>query len=240
MFAIFAFAFAILAALVAGETRGITPHEQYSSSVGVLGCKINTNRVAYWPMSVDCDNICVRVSYAGRSLVLLRIDQSGGAYDISYDAYNYLVSGKSATDKPIMGGSVNMEVENISADNCRENLKSSGLALSASNSMNYVASCLGQPNSWVAKNHQLFNIQDPVCHWGYDELCTLDLAKSNQPTCPHTLGTTNGRLPDTVFNIQYGTGAVVPAPYGTGEQEGRFGMGWLGENESLGGFSGSG
>jgi hypothetical protein len=122
MFAIFAFAFAILAALVAGETRGITPHEQYSSSVGVLGCKINTNRVAYWPMSVDCDNICVRVSYAGRSLVLLRIDQSGGAYDISYDAYNYLVSGKSATDKPIMGGSVNMEVENISADNCRENL----------------------------------------------------------------------------------------------------------------------
>ena len=27
----------------------VTPHEQYSSSIGALGCKLNTNRVAYWP-----------------------------------------------------------------------------------------------------------------------------------------------------------------------------------------------
>lgn len=204
--------FSALATLVAGETRGITPHEQYSSSVGVLGCKINTNRVAYWPMSVDCDNICVRVSHSGRSVDLLRIDQSGGAYDISYDAYNYLVSGQSATVKPITGGSVNMEVQNVPAENCVQHLKAGGLPLSASNSMNFVASCLSKPNSWVARNFRLFNIQDPVCHWGYDEQCTLDLAKSNQPTCPHPLGSTAGRLPDTVFNIAYGTGAVVPAP----------------------------
>lgn len=30
---------------------GITPHEQYGSSIGVLGCKIDTNRVACWPQS---------------------------------------------------------------------------------------------------------------------------------------------------------------------------------------------
>jgi hypothetical protein len=60
-----------------------TPHDKYSSSVGVLGCKINTNRVAYWPGSVDCNNICVKLSYNGRSVNLLRIDQSGGAYDVS-------------------------------------------------------------------------------------------------------------------------------------------------------------
>ncbi|KAH0006683.1 hypothetical protein KCU78_g12180, partial [Aureobasidium melanogenum] len=33
-------------------TISATPHVEYSSSIGVLGCKINTNRVAYWPMSV--------------------------------------------------------------------------------------------------------------------------------------------------------------------------------------------
>ena len=36
----------------AGGSISVTPHQQYSSSVGVLGCKINTNRVAckqYWP-----------------------------------------------------------------------------------------------------------------------------------------------------------------------------------------------
>lgn len=48
--------------------------------------KVNTNRVAYWPMSVGCDNLCVKVSNGDRSVNLLRVDQSGGAYDISYDA----------------------------------------------------------------------------------------------------------------------------------------------------------
>ncbi len=212
MFTHIALLFTMLAAMVAGETHGMTPHDTYSSSVGVLGCKIDTNRVAYWPMSIDCDNICVRVSYGGRSLELLRIDQSGGAYDISYDAYNYLVSGQSATTHPITGGIVDMEVEYVSADNCVKHLRAGGLALSASNSMNFVANCLGQPNSWVARNYRLFNIQDPVCHWGYDELCALNLAVSNQASCAHSLGATSGRLPDTVFNIQYGTGAVVAAP----------------------------
>lgn len=65
-----------------------TPHEQYSSSAGVLGCKIDTNRVAYWPGPVDCDSICVSVSRAGRSVTLLRIDSSQGAHDLSYDAWN--------------------------------------------------------------------------------------------------------------------------------------------------------
>ncbi len=202
----------LLAATVTGETHAMTPHDMYSSSVGVLGCKINTNRVAYWPQAIDCDNICVRVSYGGRSLELLRIDQSGGAYDISYDAYNYLVSGESATQHPITGGAVDMDVQDVAADNCVQHLRAGGLALSASNSMNFVASCLGQPNSWVARNYRLFNIQDPVCHWGYDEQCSLNLSVSNQASCSHMLGVSEGRLPDTVFNIQYGTGRVVAAP----------------------------
>ena len=213
MLALLTLRITLLAALAAADTHGITPHVQYSSSVGVLGCKIDTNRVAYWPMSVDCDNICVRVSYAGRSVELLRIDQSGGAFDISYDAYNYLVSGKSARESPVAGGPVNMDVQNLLAENCAHYFRAGGgLPLSASNSMSYVASCLQVPSSFVARNHTLWNIQDPVCHWGYDEPCSLDLVKSNQPSCPHGLGTTNGRLPDTVFNIEYPSGARVAAP----------------------------
>ncbi|KAK4222763.1 hypothetical protein QBC38DRAFT_512766 [Podospora fimiseda] len=148
-------------------------------------------------MGVDCNNICVRVSYQGRSVELLRIDQSGGAHDISYDAWNYLTTSFSAKDKPTTGGGVTMDVEYLPGDSCRHLLKSSGLPLMAANGMNYVASCLSQPDSWVTKNYQLFNIWDAGCH------C---------PTCPHQLGISGPKLPDTVFNIQYGTGKVVADP----------------------------
>jgi hypothetical protein len=147
--ALFALLFAPLATVMA-ETHGITPHDMYSSSQGVLGCKVDTNRIAYWPMAVDCDNICVKVSYAGRSLNLLRIDRSGGAYDISYDAWNYLYTGKSAHDAPATGGAVNMDVSFVPASECASLLKVGRLPLSASNSMNYLSNCLSQPNSWVA------------------------------------------------------------------------------------------
>lgn len=146
----------------AGESVGIsvTPHASYSSSVGVLGCKINVNRVAYWPMAVDCTNICVEVTYESRSLHLLRIDQSGGAYDISYDAWNYLQTGKSATEDPIAGGGVAMTYVNASASACKSLINSDGLPLSASNSMNYLASCLEDEDSWVGQNCRC---QRPPC-----------------------------------------------------------------------------
>jgi len=202
---------ATLQAKRSGGGISVTPHEQYSSSIGVLGCMIDTNRVAYWPETVDCDNICVRVTNAGRSVTLLKIDQSGGAHDISYDAWNYLVSGESATVSPQMGGGVAMTYETVSPEECRPLLKDGTLPLSAANSMNYVASCLQQPGSWVAQNHELINILDPVCHWGFDEKCTLDLVQSNQPACPHTLGVPVAFTGPKVENIVYGTGLSVPA-----------------------------
>ena len=163
--------FLALIASVSAETAWVTPHESYSSSVGVLGCKIDTNRVAYWPGSVDCDNICVSLKYGGRELKLLRIDQSGGAYDVSYDAWNTLSTGESARTKPSVGGPIAMEYEHVNADECRGLLKTSDgkLALSASNSMNYLASCLSKPDSWVAKNYALYNVLDPICTIGQDQ-----------------------------------------------------------------------
>ncbi|KAH0358804.1 hypothetical protein KCU65_g10183, partial [Aureobasidium melanogenum] len=114
-------------------TISITPHVKYSSSVSVLGCKINTNRV----------------SLKGRSLHLLRVDQSGGAYDMSYDAWNTLVIGKNATVAPTIGGGVDMEYESVDMNECSHLLHDSNgkLAFSAANSMNFIASCISEPNS---------------------------------------------------------------------------------------------
>lgn len=198
-----------------------TPHDSYSSSIGVLGCKINTNRVAYWPMAVDCTNLCVKVSYGARSVHLLRIDQSGGAYDMSYDAWNYLQTGQSATKDPIAGGGVAMTYENASASDCADLIQTTGrgggaaLPLSAANSMNFVASCLAQPDSWVASHYALYNIADSLCSLGYDEKCSLDWAAGqNQPTCPHTLGAQATLTKDPVYNIRYPTGDKVLASTG--------------------------
>ncbi|KAL6871949.1 hypothetical protein J3F83DRAFT_713825 [Trichoderma novae-zelandiae] len=190
-------------------TVSITPHEQYSSSVGVLGCLINTNRVAYWPGSVDCNNICIELKYQGRAVHVLKIDQSGGANDISYDAWNQLLAGKSATESPRTGGGFNVEWAYVGMDKCSGLLHNGKLPFSAANSMNFITSCLSQPSSWVAKNHELINIVDPVCHYGYNEVCKLNLAVSNQPSCPHQLGDPHQGTGLSVTNIQYGTGKPI-------------------------------
>ncbi|KAI5237622.1 hypothetical protein E4T47_07466 [Aureobasidium subglaciale] len=195
-------------------TISATPHVEYSSSVGVLGCKIDTNRVAYWPMSVGCDNMCVKVSHQGRSLHLLRVDQSGGAYDMSYDAWNTLVTGKNATVDPTMGGGVEMEYESVGMDECSHLLKNSDgkLAFSAANSMNFIASCISEPKSWVAKNYGLWNIYNSICTNGVDEQCSLDLSVSNQPSCGSSiLGINTPLSGQNVTNIAYGSGKLVAA-----------------------------
>lgn len=163
-----------------GETISVTPHDVFSSSVGVLGCKIDTDRVAYWPGAVDCDKICVRVSANGRSVNLLKVDTSSGAYDIAYDAYNYLVTGKSAVEYPIMGGGISATFEDVDMGECKDLLltKDKTLAFTAANSMNFVTSCK-QTDSWVGNNFSLFNIANPACTLGVDERCeypTLILA----------------------------------------------------------------
>ena len=84
------------------------------------------------------------------------------------------------------------------------------LHLLAANSMNFVSSCMSQPESFVAQNYVLYNILDPVCKWGVDEECTLDLGVSNQPTCPSGLES-NAPLGIPVWKIEYGTGKLIQA-----------------------------
>lgn len=192
----------------------ITPHDQYSSSVGVLGCKIDINRVAYWPSSVDCDQICVEVTANGRSVTLLKIDQSGGAYDISFDAWNYLKTGYPAVKGHIEpGGGFSADYKFVSADNCRHLIKTSSgkLPFTAANSMNFVSSCSAGRNTWVGNNYELWNILDPVCNHGFNELCTL-APGANQATCQHPLGSSDVLKGQDVLNILYPSGDVVDAP----------------------------
>ncbi|QPC71351.1 hypothetical protein HYE68_002103 [Fusarium pseudograminearum] len=194
-----------------------TPHDSYSSSIGVLGCKIDTNRVAYWPNSIDCDNICISLTYQDRSVYLLRIDQSQGAHDVSYDAWNYLYTGYSATDKPTAGGPIEMTFENVDASKCKHliDTKGSKLPLSAANSMNFLTSCLDRKDStWVADNYVLYNILDSICTLGHDEKCELDYPAANQAECPHTMGVPDVLKGQTVYNIRYPSGEKVSAADG--------------------------
>ena len=203
----------LAAAAPKGKSVWATPHDSYSSSIGVLGCKIDTNRVAYWPETVTCDNICVSLSYGNRQLYLLRVDQSGGAHDISYDAWNYLYTGKSATDEPVAGGAIEMTYASAEPSKCKDLIKTKGsrLPLSAANSMNYLSDCLSKSDNWVAKNYELFNVLDPICTLGHDEKCKLDWPDKNQASCPHTLGGPDKLKDSPVYNIKYPTGEKVLA-----------------------------
>ncbi|KAK5662516.1 hypothetical protein OQA88_8428 [Cercophora sp. LCS_1] len=213
-------AFLVSSLLAGAATRAVadsgtvwaTPHDSYSSSVGVLGCKVNTDRIAYWPGSIDCSNLCVKLSHGDRHVYLLRIDQSGGAHDVSYDAWNYLLTGYSAADKPSAGGATAMEFEDVDMGYCADLIwtKDGKLPLSAANSMNFLASCLDS-DTWIGQNHVLYNILDPICTWGYDEPCSLDWPNANQASCPHVLGTPSVLKSAPVWDIKYPSGIKVLA-----------------------------
>lgn len=202
-----------LATMAAAETISVTPHIEYSSSVGVLGCKINTNRVAYWPSAPDCNKLCVKVTAGDTSLNLLKVDQSGGAYDISYDAWNTLTTGQNATVDPTEGGGIDMDYEDVDMSECSDLIytEDGTLAFEAANSINFIASCINEPSTWIAQKYSLWNIANAVCTLGIDEECTFDLATSNDPVCPHTLGLQTPLEGMAVTNIAYGTGERVVA-----------------------------
>ncbi|KAF2677087.1 hypothetical protein K458DRAFT_447194 [Lentithecium fluviatile CBS 122367] len=177
----------------------ITPHEQYSSSVGVLGCKINHNRVAYWPLYPDVNRYCVKVTRKGRSLHLLHIDQSGGANDISYDAWNYLATGKSAKDAPHCGGALEAQFEWVDNKECADLILSGDgrLPLAASNPD--LAPYAPEPKEKYVK---LYNLKDMQCQIGKDE----------ESVCPSGLGNVNDPSGIVFEDIKYDTARAGGCP----------------------------
>lgn len=69
---------------------------------------------------------------------------------------------------------------------------------------------MADSSSWVAKNYKLFNIATMQCTAGVDEECSLDLLKSNQPTCPSQLGLQTPLTSAPVYNIQYPNAVRIP------------------------------
>ncbi|KAF2635290.1 hypothetical protein P280DRAFT_198695 [Massarina eburnea CBS 473.64] len=202
-------AFSLISAITA---TSITPHDVYGSSIGVLGCHVNTNRIAYWPSTPGCNNLCKKVTSNGRVVYLLHIDQSGGAYDISYDAWNYLNVGKSAKESPTQGGGINAQIEEAPMDKCADLILTHDkkLPLSAANSMGAWAGCA--KGTWLHENSSLWNIQNPTaCTLGFNEVCSINLKVSNQATCAHVLGVQDHLSGVPVKNIVYGTGKEVIA-----------------------------
>jgi hypothetical protein len=146
----------------------------------------------------------VKVSANGRSVNLLHIDTSGGAYDISYDAWNYLYTGYNATVSPAAGGGFDASYEHIPMSECTDLLNNGTLPLMAANSMNFFVGC--GPNTWVGQNAELWNIQNSACTLGHDEECTLDLSVSNQARCQHGLGSIDKLEGMPVVDIEFMTG----------------------------------
>lgn len=165
-----------------------TPHSQFSSSIGVLGCKVDTNRIAYWPVWPDCTNMCLKLTFGSRSRTVLHIDTSGGAHDISFDTFQYLVFDSSATASPAIldaEAGANIDYEVVDMAQCADIITSdTGKLAFIANSPNQVDSCIASdPSSWLAQNYELRNVLSSTCQYGIDEVCTLD-DTTGTASCP--------------------------------------------------------
>ena len=110
-----------------------------------------------------------------------------------------------------MGGGIPAEWEDAPMSDCADLITTpnGNLPLMAANSINTFVGC--PEGSWLRDNSALYNIANSACTLGYNEVCKLDLAVSNQPSCAHILGAQNPLSGLPVTNIVYGTGAKVVA-----------------------------
>ncbi|KAK3402371.1 hypothetical protein B0T20DRAFT_432198 [Sordaria brevicollis] len=199
--------------MAASGSVWLTPHDHFSSSVGVLGCKTDTNHFAYWPEAISCNDFCIEVSYDGRSALFMHLDNSAGAHDVSFENWNYLETGYPASEKTHIKESAGFTAtyKTVDPNRCRGLIKTSSgkMPFSAATSINFVANCvLNQPNSWVAQNFELWNIYDSQCNLGHNELCETPDFKAgfNQAKCGHTLGSQDPLVGQDVWNILYPSG----------------------------------
>lgn len=171
----------------------VTPHDAFSSTIGVHGCKVDVNRMAYWPEWPDCSGMCIKLKYGSRSRTVLHLDVSGEAHDISFDTYQYLAYGTSATSSPAflnpdLKGALDVTYEVVDMSECADIITSdTGKMSFMAVSPNQVNKCLGEGDNWVAQNYELRNIGDSQCQWGVDEVCTFD-SVTGTSNCPSGVG----------------------------------------------------
>lgn len=162
--------------LAKSGTVYVTPHSQFSSSIGVLGCKVDTNRIAYWPIcrafsfqypfisqyylrtdriltmiliGPDCTDMCIKLTFGSRSRTILHIDTSGGNYDISFDTFQYLAFDSKATASPAIlnaNAGANMDYEIVDMSEC------SDIITSDTGKLSFIAVSPNQVNSCMEQS----------------------------------------------------------------------------------------
>ncbi|KAF2175808.1 hypothetical protein K469DRAFT_609492 [Zopfia rhizophila CBS 207.26] len=110
---------------------------------------------------------------------------------------------------PTTGGGIPANWEKASMSACTDLITApcGKLPLMAAHSINYYTSC--RKGTWIRDNAALWNIRNSACTLGLNEQCELDLAVSNQLSCPHQLGIQTPLLGQPVYDIVYGTGKEV-------------------------------
>lgn len=192
--------------LASADTISVTPHEQFSSSVGVLGCLIDTNRVAYFPSFPSCKSPCLRLKDKdhGREVTLLPLDSSKGAHDISYDAWNYLKTGSSAREDPSQGAGIEVDAEELFLDDedCQALLSETDGRIPI----------MAKSPQWGLKCPEAVefrNIGTSTCTTGTDEVCDVN---GSLVDCPSGDKGGVAELEGmAVENVEYGTGKIVGA-----------------------------
>lgn len=185
--------------------------------MGVIGCLVNTNRIAYFPMTPPCSNPCIKLTAPnGNTINVLHIDQSGGSYDISMDAYKTLKYGAgwasiNALPEAKWDG---VKYEYVSMDQCKGILPSGKLPVIAKSPNKYVECVASEPQSFWAKNTQFYDIDDARCLRGVMQTCEM-VPPNNTPTCANgKMAGHSGQAPltgvDTVVDIT-AAGVKVPA-----------------------------
>lgn len=173
-------------------------HVEYSSSMGVLGCLINTNRIAYFPMMPPCTNPCIKLTAPnGNTINVLHIDQSGGSYDISMDAYKTLKYGagwKSINGLPEAKWD-GVKYEYVSMDQCKDILPEGKMPVMAKSPNKFNECLVSDPQSFWAKNTQFYDIDDARCLRGVLQKCEI-LPPNNIPTCANgNMAGMSGQMP---------------------------------------------
>ncbi|KAG8630921.1 hypothetical protein KVT40_000061 [Elsinoe batatas] len=172
-----------LAAFTTATMQTVTGHVEYRSTIGVLGCKVDTNAVAYWPTTGDCDSVCAKVRNPAtgieKTVLTIGTSSASSVYDISWKRYVEL---KGQPDTPegnaaAYDGGTPMEVFPVTMDQCEDLIyyeedgqkKLPFLALSP----NFLNECqASSPNSWVAQNGVLLDFVNDCCTIGKDQKCT--------------------------------------------------------------------
>lgn len=149
-----------------------TPHVQFLSAVGIIGCKINPDRAAYVSFHPGCNNMCMKVWKSDQTedaaMELLHLDGPNGANDISMDAYKTLLHGPDwKTTNPGQEGSFEANYKFVPLDKCPKLLPTGKLPILAKN-YEFATGCARRDLV------EYWDFDDTLCQKGINQKCEVN------------------------------------------------------------------